>query len=111
MQILGACSLCVQLFMDKNPIFFDPDYNPTYLFRSLSCLPCRSLPEVLSADTNHILSTKLLKFMTFIFRLCKQQLYIISEVFDSSFLASKFIQTVFKDVLKEFLDIFNEKVW
>ncbi|KAJ3270288.1 F-box protein: endocytic membrane traffic, recycling ReCYcling 1 [Terramyces sp. JEL0728] len=87
---------CVNVFISKNPVFFDHTYNPTLL--------ASKLPTISGPSVGYLFADEFAKFMDHTLANCKIQADLISQVFDPSINAlTLFINKVFEDSISEYL--------
>ncbi|KAJ3086496.1 F-box protein: endocytic membrane traffic, recycling ReCYcling 1 [Quaeritorhiza haematococci] len=87
---------CVQLFISKNPIFFDHTFNPT--------LVAAKLPAVTGASTGYMLADDFAKFMDHMLNMSKKQAVLIGQVFVPDMDAmTLFVTKVLEDPIAEYL--------
>ncbi|TPX31646.1 hypothetical protein SmJEL517_g05071 [Synchytrium microbalum] len=95
---LNGGAACVQLFISKNPIFFDHTFNPS--------LVATKLPPPTSSDDHrgYALADDFAKFMDHMLTNCRKQATIVFQVFLPDMHAmTLFVNKVFEDSIAEYL--------
>ncbi|RKO83940.1 exocyst complex component Sec10-domain-containing protein [Blyttiomyces helicus] len=93
---LNGGAACVQLFVSKNPIFFDSTFNPS--------LVASKLPSAGGPSTGYVLADDFAKFTDHMLVNCRRQADIIEKVFLPSMNAmTLFVNKVFEDSIAEYL--------
>ncbi|KAJ3168848.1 F-box protein: endocytic membrane traffic, recycling ReCYcling 1 [Geranomyces variabilis] len=92
---LNGGHACVQLFISKNPVFFDPTFNPSLIS---SKLPAGG------AAVGYTLADDFAKFSDYTLNNCRAQARIIAHVFPPEADAlTSFVNKVFEDSVAEYL--------
>lgn len=95
-QLNGGLS-CVQVFISKNPLFFDHTFNPSLLQSKL--------PVITGPSLGYALADEFAKFMDHLLTNCKIQTELISKVFVPDVNAmTLLISRVFEDSIAEYLN-------
>ncbi|KAJ3413198.1 F-box protein: endocytic membrane traffic, recycling ReCYcling 1 [Chytridiales sp. JEL 0842] len=96
---LNGGSACVQLFISKNPIFFDHTFNPSLV---ASKLPS---PEANGGNpAGYALADEFAKFMDHTLTSCRTQATLVGKVFNPEMDAmTAFVSKVFEDSINEYL--------
>ena len=93
---LNGGAAAVQLFISKNPVFFDESFNPSLI--------ASKLPAVTGTSMGYALSDEFAKYMDHMLNNCKKQLEIVSHVFIPEMQAmTLFVNKVFEDSISEYL--------
>ncbi|KAI8917495.1 exocyst complex component Sec10-domain-containing protein [Powellomyces hirtus] len=93
---LNGGAACVQLFISKNPVFFDPTYNPT--------LVASKLAGGVGAAVGYTLADDFAKFSDHTLNNCRAQARVIANVFPpESDALTAFVNKVFEDSVAEYL--------
>lgn len=94
---LNGGAACVQLFISKNPIFFDHTFNPS--------LVASKLPSGASSDPKgYALADEFAKFMDHMLSNCKTQAGLVAKVFCPEMdTMTVFVSKVFEDSITEYL--------
>ncbi|TPX66932.1 hypothetical protein SpCBS45565_g04088 [Spizellomyces sp. 'palustris'] len=93
---LNGGGSCIQLFISKNPVFFDPTYNPS--------LVASKLPSTGGAAAGYSLADEFAKFSDYTLNNCREQARIISQVFlPETDALTLFVNKVFEDSVAEYL--------
>ncbi|KAI9358642.1 exocyst complex component Sec10-domain-containing protein [Zopfochytrium polystomum] len=94
---LNGGAACVQVFISKNPIFFDHTFNPS--------LVASKLPSGSSSDPQgYALADEFAKFMDHMLTNCRKQAAVIAKVFNPEMDAmTSFVTKVFEDSITEYL--------
>ncbi|KNC99171.1 uncharacterized protein SPPG_05425 [Spizellomyces punctatus DAOM BR117] len=93
---LNGGGSCIQLFISKNPVFFDPTYNPS--------LVASKLPSTGGAAAGYTLADEFAKFSDYTLNNCREQARIISQVFlPETDALTLFVNKVFEDSVAEYL--------
>lgn len=94
---LGVGQTAVQLFIAKNPIFFDSSYNPT--------LDRNKLPTVKGNSIGYSLANEFAEYMDLIISSSKDQINIISKVFVPELGSmTTFVNKVFDESIGDYLE-------
>ncbi|KAJ3220816.1 F-box protein: endocytic membrane traffic, recycling ReCYcling 1 [Clydaea vesicula] len=94
---LNKGAACVQIFISKNPLFFDETYNPT--------LVGSKLPTATTGPQGYALADDFAKFIEHLLSNCRKQISIISQVFPAEMDAlTLFVNKVFDDSIAEYLN-------
>jgi recyclin-1 len=93
---LDVGEVAVQLFVAKNPIFFDATYNPTLVLGKLSTN---------GNSLGYSLANEFAEFMEFTISSCQRQIEIIAQVFVPELDAmTTFVNKVFEESIGEYLE-------
>ena len=93
---LNGGSACVQVFISKNPIFFDETFNPS--------LVSSKLPSAGGPAVGYALADDFAKYSDHMLNNCRKQAHIISQVFVPELDAmTLFVNKVFEDSIAEYL--------
>ncbi|KAI8924449.1 exocyst complex component Sec10-domain-containing protein [Entophlyctis helioformis] len=94
-QLNGGLS-CVNVFISKNPIFFDHTYNPS--------LVASKLPTSTGPSVGYALADDFAKFMDYTLGNCQKQAELISKIFVPEVNAmTLFVNKVFEDSISEYM--------
>ncbi|KAI8905911.1 exocyst complex component Sec10-domain-containing protein [Gorgonomyces haynaldii] len=94
-QLNGGLAL-VNLFISKNPVFFDTTFNPA--------LVQSQLPALVGPSLGYALSDQFADYMDHLLRNCQKQVELVSKVFVPKVDAmTLFISKVFEDSISEYL--------
>eukprot|EP00842_Homolaphlyctis_polyrhiza_P006401 jgi/Hompol1/6762/HPOL_003799-RA len=94
-QLNGGLA-CVNVFISKNPIFFDHTYNPS--------LVASKLPAAAGPSVGYALADDFAKFIEYTLGNCKKQAELISQIFVPNVNAmTLFINKVFEDSISEYM--------
>jgi recyclin-1 len=98
---LNGGSACVQLFISKNPIFFDHTFNPSLV---ASKLPSANDPTN-NTPSGYALADEFAKFMDHTLTSCRSQAALVGKVFNPEMDAmTAFVSKVFEDSINEYLN-------
>ncbi|KAL2915860.1 F-box protein: endocytic membrane traffic, recycling ReCYcling 1 [Polyrhizophydium stewartii] len=87
---------CVNVFISKNPIFFDHTYNPS--------LVASKLPATVGPSVGYALADDFAKFMDHMLANCTKQAELISQIFVPNLNAmTLFVNKVFEDSISEYM--------
>ncbi|KAJ3163213.1 F-box protein: endocytic membrane traffic, recycling ReCYcling 1 [Geranomyces michiganensis] len=93
---LNGGHACVQLFISKNPVFFDPTFNPSLI--------SSKLPAGGATAVGYTLADDFAKFSDYTLNNCRAQARIIARVFPPEADAlTSFVNKVFEDSVAEYL--------
>ncbi|KAJ3287455.1 F-box protein: endocytic membrane traffic, recycling ReCYcling 1 [Borealophlyctis nickersoniae] len=93
---LNGGAACAQLFISKNPIFFDETFNPS--------LVASKLPSAGGPAVGYSLADDFAKFSDYMLNNCRKQAEIIAQVFPPEMdVMTLFVNKVFEDSVAEYL--------
>ncbi|KAI9001608.1 exocyst complex component Sec10-domain-containing protein [Gaertneriomyces semiglobifer] len=93
---LNGGAACVQLFISKNPVFFDPTFNPA--------LVKERLPSTTEQAAGYALADDFAKFSDYTLNNCREQARLIADVFPpESDALTLFVNKVYEDSVAEYL--------
>ncbi|KAJ3328729.1 F-box protein: endocytic membrane traffic, recycling ReCYcling 1, partial [Kappamyces sp. JEL0680] len=94
-QLRGGLG-CVQVFISKNPVFFDHTFNPSLLDSKL--------PTLTGPAMGYALADEFAKYMDHMLTNCIQQAKLVSQIFVPDISAmTLFMDKVFEDSISEYL--------
>ena len=97
---LNGGNACSELFISKNPLFFDESFNPS--------LVCANLPSAQGGPQGYFYADEYAKFMDRLLLDCKLQVNIIAQVFPvETDTLTKFVNKVFSDSIADYLGGIN----
>ncbi|KAI8851827.1 exocyst complex component Sec10-domain-containing protein [Chytridium lagenaria] len=99
---LNGGSACINLFISKNPIFYDQAFNPSLIPNLGLSLP--NSDSGTSQSSGYGLADAFAKFMDHLLTSCKDQASIVGRVFEPEMDAmTSFVNKVFEDSIAEYL--------
>ncbi|KAJ3328435.1 F-box protein: endocytic membrane traffic, recycling ReCYcling 1 [Blyttiomyces sp. JEL0837] len=109
---LNGGAACVQLFISKNPIFFDHTFNPSLVASMLPSPSAAGVPQVAETQAareareakGYALADEFAKFMDHMLVSCRTQAAMVAKVFNPEMDAmTSFVSKVFEDSITEYL--------
>ncbi|KAJ3190861.1 F-box protein: endocytic membrane traffic, recycling ReCYcling 1, partial [Dinochytrium kinnereticum] len=108
---LNGGAACINLFISKNPIFYDQTFNPSLipnlgvsLPKDASAAKTATPSQPLLQAVGYDLADEFAKFMDHLLTSCKEQAGVVAKVFEPEMDAmTAFVNKVFEDSIAEYL--------
>ena len=94
---LNGGHACVQLFVAKNPMFYDSTFNPSLI--------SSKLPSISGPPGDYTLANDFASFMDYTLTQCKTQIDLVAQIFPPEMDAmTSFVNRVFEECLSDYLN-------